>query len=96
MKDDFRWYNSALFGQRDAILERNPELAPQVYNNKSLRPFLEKPAHLTNQEALVKQAAFTDKQQTAIGGPKAEPRQTASLYVCCPQGSYYLNRGQFG
>lgn len=93
MKDDYRWYNSALFHQRDAILENNPELVPQVYNNKGLKPFLEKPAHLAKNEALVKQAAFTDKQQAALGGNQSNLRQTASLYVCCPQGRIYSSRG---
>ena len=96
MKDDYRWYNTALFHQRDAILENNPELAPQVYNNKGLRPFLEKPAHVANKEALVKQAALTDKQQSALGGNQSNPRQTASLYVCCPQGKLNSLRGKFG
>lgn len=93
MKDDYRWYNSALFAQREAILAQSPELAPQIHNNKSLKPFLERPAHLVNRDALVEQAAFVDKQQAALGSSsqaQPNPRQAASLYVCCPQGKSHL------
>lgn len=86
MKDDFRWYNSALFAQKDALLELNPDLEPQVYNNKSLRPFLEKPSHLSNREKLIQQASFTNQQNRTLEPPESSAK-TASLYVCCPQGS---------
>lgn len=83
MKDDFRWVNSVMFNQRDAILERQPELAPQVYNNKDLKPFLDRPAHTKYQESLREQAAKENSKASPQGG-----NQAASLYVCCPQGTF--------
>lgn len=80
MKDDYRWYNSAMFAQKDAILQRNPELAPQIYNNPSLKPFLQKPTHFVQQELLRDQAATINKNQAEEGDQKA------TLFVCCPQG----------
>jgi hypothetical protein len=85
MKDDFRWVNSVLLDQREAILSKNPELAPQVYNNKDLRPFLDKPAHTKYQDALRQQAAI-DNSKAA----KLDQKQASSLYVCCPQGNLWL------
>ena len=66
MKDDFRWYNTLLFEQKNKILADNPELAPQVYNNKSLKPFLDQPLHMTKKQSLIQQASFVNHQQQTI------------------------------
>lgn len=73
MKDDYRWYNSALFDQRDEIVGRNPDLAPQVYNNPSLRPFLDKPVHEVKRAELVQQSAFNDIQRLAMAVDERKP-----------------------
>lgn len=86
MKDDYRWYNTMLFNQRDTILSQNPDLEPQVYHNKTLKPFLEKPAHMAKREALIQQAAFTDRQQQSLNDRQSHPQQAASLDVRNPQG----------
>jgi hypothetical protein len=80
MKDHYRWYNSALFEQREALGERYPELAGQLQANKSLRPFLDRPAHLAQQDSLSAQASLANKQ-----APENQPQQQAKLFVCCPQ-----------
>lgn len=78
MKDDFRWYNTVLFNQRDQILAQKPELAAQIHNNPSLKANLQTPAHMLNQESYRnKPAAGQSKDQFAA--PQAK------LMVCCPQ-----------
>jgi len=86
MKDDYRWYNSKLFEQRDDILKRYPVLDPQIHNNKKLKPFLNTPAHMVNQEE------YRNKplpgQEDSKGGNQQEGNAAAlspTLNVCCPQ-----------
>ncbi len=90
MKDDYRWYNSVLFEQRDEFLKRLPELEPQIYNNKSLKPFLQRPDHLVMQdkmrEAGVNSDGTTSDPYASTMNGDGKPKVEAKLMVCCPQG----------
>lgn len=86
MKDHYRWYNSALFEQREQLGERYPELAEQVKASQSLRPFLQRPVHLAQQDQLSGQAALGNKQAT-------DSQQQAKLFVCCPQEDNLVRHG---
>lgn len=89
MKDDYRWYNSALFDQREEFLKRFPELSAQVYNNKSLKPFLNKPDHVLQQENFrdnrLKEGGVSPASPAGEAAPKSPGSQPATLFVCCPQ-----------
>lgn len=85
MKDDYRWYNTVLFDKKDDYLKQYPELTPQIYNNKSLKPFLYEPQHITNQQE------YRNKPLPEQEGKSSGPREiTATLNVCCPQGRTLL------
>ena len=90
MKDDYRWYNSCLFDQRNQILKNHTELTPQIYNNKGLKPFLEKPAHLVQQETLRnKTIARGDKGETNLSNDistKQNESQRANANTSFSQG----------
>lgn len=78
MKDDFRWYNSVMFNQRDQIISQNPELAAQIHNNPSLKASLNTPAHILNKESFRNKPAPGQSKDQFAGPP-------AKLMVCCPQ-----------
>lgn len=88
MKDDYRWYNSVLFEQRDEFLKRLPELGPQIYNNKSLKPFLQRPDHLVQQDRIREAGTNQDATSDPFASQDGKPKVEAKLMVCCPQGSY--------
>ena len=103
MKDDYRWYNSKLFEQRDEFIKRMPELKPQIYNNKSLKPVLNQPEHLVQQEK-VRGGALKTNDDGSMGnvgvtdGPNgtrgvAELSPEPKMYVCCPQEDNLMRHG---
>jgi hypothetical protein len=81
MKDDFRWYNTALFNDREEYLKKFPELEPQIYNNKGLRPFL---SDEELQSRGLTKGTFS-KPEAACNKTGAE-EGNVQFNVCCPQG----------
>ena len=80
-----------------------PELKPQIYNNKSLKPFLNQPEHLAQQDRVRGGAlknsedgaagtiGVTDGPNGTRGAPELEPE--AKMYVCCPQEDNLIRHG---
>lgn len=89
MKDDFRWFNSVLFEQRDAYIERFPELAAHVRGHPGLQRFAEPAPHLAQQELVRTNKPAAQKHGSGEGpaGIPAQAKPQARLMVCCGQGS---------
>lgn len=40
MKDDYRWYNSVKFNQRENLTKNWPEEKERIYNDERMVPFI--------------------------------------------------------
>jgi hypothetical protein len=89
MKDDYRWFNSVLFEQREEYLKRFPELAAHIHGHQGLEKYVNPSPHLAQQE-LVRTNKPAAPQQSSAEGPAglpAQPKKEAQMFVCCGQGS---------
>lgn len=89
MKDDYRWFNSVLFEQREAFAERFPELAAQLQGHAGLQRFAAPAPHLAQQERVRANLPAAPKHASGEGpaGIPATGPGPARLMVCCGQGT---------